>query len=557
MENQNLKLTYTPLGGAGGVTKNMHIYEFQNEILIVDCGLGFADETMLGVDLLLPDVSYLKTQLASGKKIVGMAISHGHEDHMGALPFILPDLPSFPIVASPLTAEFINEKLKEYGVNQRAQKIDFEGGEVRLGSFKLSFIRVTHSVPDTSHIFIKTPVGNFYHGSDFKFELMPFDGKKSDLAKISKLSDEGVICMMSDCLRSEQKGRTPSEEGILKALEREIGKTQGKFIVTTYSSNIARLNQIIAAASKFGRKICFVGRSTVKTKEMAQNLGYLRLERGMEVSLEQLKNFKDGNIVMVAAGSQGQENSALTRIANGDHKDIKLKHGDTVVFCADAIPGNEISVNALIDTMFRQGARVLYAGITDEFHVSGHAAQDDLAMLMHLVKPKRVLPIGGTYKQMVQYKNLAKEQGFLDKDILLVENGQQIIFTKDSVSMSKKVHLKNVYVDGISGEEVETFVLRDRQKLATDGVVIVMAEVNAENGQLFDKPNIIVRGFSNAESQQIVVEVSRQLKNSLSQKKRPVTDWIYIRKFVAEVAEKYIYKNLRKRPLVLPVVIEV
>lgn len=555
--DQNLKLTYLALGGAGGVTKNMHLYELGNEILIIDCGLGFADETMLGVDLLLPDTTYLKTAIASGKKIVGMAISHGHEDHMGALPFILPDLPSFPIVASPLTAEFANEKLKEFGVNQRVQKVDFEGGEVRLGSFSLQFMRVTHSIPDSAHIFIKTPIGNFYHGSDFKFELMPFDGKKSDLQKISNLSKQGVLCMTSDCLRSEQKGRTPSEEGILKALEREIAKTPGKFIVTTYSSNIARLNQIIAAAGKFGRKICFVGRSTVKTKELAQSLGYLKLEKGMEVSLEQLKNFKDSNIVMVAAGSQGQENSALTRIANGDHKDVKLRPGDTVVFCADAIPGNEISVNSLIDTMFRQGARVLYSGITGDFHVSGHAAADDLAMLMHLVNPQRVLPIGGTYKQMVSYKNIAKEQGFNDRDILLVETGQQVVFTKDGVNFGKKIHLKNVYVDAISGEEVETFVLRDRQKLAKDGVVIVMAEVNAENGQLFDKPNIIVRGFTTPEAQEIANELSKQLKNSLSQKKRPVTDWIYMRKFVGEISEKYIYRNLRKRPLILPVVIEV
>ena len=325
---QKPNITYIPLGGAGDVTKNMHLYELGNEILIIDCGLGFADETMLGVDILLPDITYLKDALSTGKRIVGMAISHGHEDHMGALPFILPDLPSFPIVASPLTAEFANDKLKEFGLAHRVQKIDFEGGEVHFGSFSLNFIRVTHSIPDTSHIFIKTPVGNFYHGSDFKFEMMPFDGKKSDLQKISNLSKQGgVVCMMSDCLRSEQKGRTPSEEGILKAFEREIVKTSGKFIVTTYSSNIARLNQIVTAAKTYGRKICFVGRSTIKTKEIAQNLGYLKLDRGMEVSLDQLKNYKDSNIVMIAAGSQGQENSALTRIVNGEHKDIKLRPG--------------------------------------------------------------------------------------------------------------------------------------------------------------------------------------------------------------------------------------
>ncbi len=550
-------LTYTPLGGVGDVTKNMHVYEMGNEILVVDCGLGFADETMLGVELLLPDISYLKNAVKSGKKIVGMAITHGHEDHMGALPFLLPDLPWFPIVASPLTAEFANGKLKEFGLTQRVQKVEFDGGEVKFGQFSLNFIRVTHSIPDTSHIFIKTPVGNFYHGSDFKFELSPFDGKRSDLKKISDLSKQGVYCLMSDCLRSEEKGHTPSEEGILRALEEELAKTSGKFIVTTYSSNIARLNQIIAAAAKFGRKICFVGRSTINTKEMAESLGYMKIAKGMEVPLDQLKNYKDSNIVMIAAGSQGQENSALTRIANGDHKDIKLKNGDTVVFSADPIPGNEISVNSLIDTMLKQGARVIYSGIDDRFHVSGHAASEDLAMLMHLVNPKKVLPIGGTYKQMVQYKHIAKEQEFSDKDILLIENGQPVIFTREGTSLGKKIILKNVYVDQISGEEVESFVLRDRQKLATEGVVIVMVELDASNGQLADKPNIIVRGFSSQEAQEISKDLAKQLKNSLSQKKKPVTDWIYTRKFVGEISERYIFKAFRKRPLVLPVVIEV
>jgi ribonuclease J len=553
--NQNL--TYLPLGGVSDVTRNMHIYELGNEILVVDCGLGFADETMLGVELLLPDITYLKTAVAAGKKIVGMAISHGHEDHFGALPFILPDLPSFPIVATPLTAEFANSKLKEFGVNQRVQKVDFDGGEVRLGSFLLQFIRVTHSVPDTSHIFIKTPVGNFYHGSDFKFETNPFDGKKSDLEKISEVSKQGVVCLMSDCLRAEQKGHIKSENLILPALERELAKTNGKFIVTTYSSNIARVGQIIEVAKKFGRKVCFVGRSMLNTKEMAISLGYLKIERGMEVLLEQLKNFKDSNIVMIVAGSQGQEHSALSRIVNGDHRDIKLNPLDTVVFSSDAIPGNEISVDSLIDNIARRGARPVYSTIADDLHVSGHGAQEELGLLMDLTKPKNVLPIGGTYKQMVQYKELARSRGFRDKNIILIENGQPIIFTKEGTTLGKKLHLKNVYVDQISGEEVESFVLRDRQKLAMDGVVILMVEIDAASGQLVDKPNIIVRGLSVMETDQITKELVKQLKNSLSQKKNQVTDWIYMRKFILEIAEKYIFKNLRKRPLILPVIIEV
>ncbi|HYM65272.1 MAG TPA: ribonuclease J [Candidatus Sulfotelmatobacter sp.] len=550
----NNNLTYTPLGGAGRVTSNMHVYEIDNEILIVDCGLGFADETMLGVDLLIPDITYLKN---TKKKIVGMAISHGHEDHFGALPFVLPDLPSFPIFATPLTAEFANSKLKEFGLSNRVQKIDFDGGEVKIGSFTLNFIRVTHSVPDTSHIFIKTPIGNFYHGSDYKFEQTPFDGKISDLSKISELSKQGVICLLSDSLNAEKKGHIPSESIILPALEREIEKTPGKFIVTTYSSNIARVAQIVEASKKFGRKICFVGRSMINTKEMAVNLGYLRMEKGMEISLEQLKNYKDSNIVMVVAGSQGQEHSALSRIVNGDHRDIKLNPSDTVVFSSDAIPGNEISVNSLIDNIARRGARAIYSKISDDFHVSGHGAQEEIGLLMDLVKPTNAIPIGGTYKQMVQYKEVAKKHGIIDKNIILVENGQQVIFTKEGKTLGKKINLKNVYVDQISGEEVESFVLRDRQKLALDGIIIVMAEIDSSSGQLVDKPNIIVRGFSVQESRDIGINLAKQLRNSLSQKKNPVTDWIYMRKFISEVSEKFISKSFRKHPLILPVVIEV
>lgn len=553
----NDNLTYTSLGGVGDVTRNMHLYQYKDEILIIDCGLGFADETMIGVELMIPDISYLKAALSAGKKIVGMAITHGHEDHLGALPFILPDLPSFPIYATSLTSEFCNSKLKEFGLTQRVQKVEFDGGEVRVGSFSLNFIRVTHSVPDTSNIFIKTPIGNFYHGSDFKFDLTPFDGKKPDFNKISNLSKQGVICLMSDCLRAEQKGHTPTEITILAAFEKELAICKGKFIVTTYSSNIARVSQIVEAAKKFNRKVCFVGRSVIKGKEIAQNLGYLKIEQGMEIPIEQLKNYKDSNIVLIVAGSQGQENSALTRIVNADHRDVKLNPNDSVIFSADPIPGNEISVNSLIDSIARRGARVIYSDISSEFHVSGHGAQDDLVMMMELTNPKKVLPIGGTYKQMVQYKELAREQGFEDKDILLVENGQEVIFTKDTSTLGKKVNLRNIYVDQISGEEVEGFVLRDRQKLATDGVVIIMAEIDSSNGQLINNPNVIVRGLSMQETADITKNLVKQLKNSLSQKKQPVTNWIYLRKFIGEVADKYIFKSLRKRPLILPVVIEV
>ena len=349
-------VSFIPLGGVGDVTKNMYLYEYNSQILIVDCGLGFADQTMLGVDLLLPDINYLAKRIKSSNvKIIGMILTHGHEDHMGALPFVLPYLPNFPIFATPLTAALSNEKLKEFGVSRQVNTIAFGKNDVQLGAFKISFIRVTHSVPDSSNIFIRTPIGNFYHASDFKFDLTPYDGKKTDFAKIASVSKEGIMCLMSDCLGAEREGHTPSERTLSQSIEQEMETCEGKFILTTYSSNISRLNQAIHAAEKLHRKVCFVGRSITKVSKIAQKLGYIKLEKDMEVDVKDIKKFNDKEILLLVAGSQGQENSALSRIVNNEHREIKISPLDVIVFSADPIPGNELSINALIDSIAKKG----------------------------------------------------------------------------------------------------------------------------------------------------------------------------------------------------------
>lgn len=547
-------LKYMPLGGVTGVTKNMHLYEYNDQILIVDCGLGFADETMIGVDLMLPDISYLLKN--PNKKVLGIAITHGHEDHLGALPYILPQIPGkFDIYATPLTAGFINEKLKEFNVPKKAISINFDR-DILLGPFMLSFIRVTHSVPDTSNIFIKTPVGNIYHGSDFKFDMTPYDNKKTDFAKIVRKADEGIMCLMSDCLGSERSGFTPTELPIGERIFREMQATSGKFIVTTYSSNVNRLNQVIDAARTLNRRICFVGRSLLKAKDVAVGLGYMKIDPNMEIELKDVRNYNDKQIVLVVAGSQGQENSALSRIAHGDHRDIFITKNDTIMFSSDAIPGNEVAVNSLIDDMSKAGARVLYSSTTDNLHVSGHGPQGDLSLMMNLVRPKKVLPIGGTYKHMNAYKTLAKKNGFLDRDILLPDDGQEVLFTKADAKLGKKISLQNIYVDQVSGEEVDTFVLRDREKISKEGVVIIMAEVDTY-GALVEKPNIVVRGFSASEVPEIVNGLGSEIRSNIKGKKTKISDWNYIRKSISNIAERYLIKKLKRRPLVLPVVIEV
>lgn len=556
----NDTLSYLSLGGVGEVTKNMHLYEYQDQVLIVDCGLGFADETMLGVDLLLPDISYLQKVK---KKIVGLVLSHGHEDHIGALPFIVPQLievnggTPFPMYGSPLTAAFANEKLKEFGIKTLVQTVPFEQNEKRMGSFNVSFIRVTHSVPDTSHIFIQTPAGNYYYGSDFKFDLTPADGKKSDFARIAKAAQAGVTCLMSDCLGSERRGSTPSELPMIESFEREMKNCQGKFIVTTYSSNIARLNQVIEVAQKLNRKICFVGRSLIKAKDVATRLGYMKIKPGMEIPIDQVKKYQPNQLVLFVAGSQGQQNSGLSRIASGEHKDIWLDKKDIVIFSSDTIPGNEVVVNSLLDTISKSGATAIYSDISNEFHVSGHGSSQELMLLISLLKPKYVMPISGTYKHMVAYKKLAKKLGYPDSNILLLDDGQEVLFSKGNVKLGQKINTKNVYVDEISGEEVDNFVLRDRQKLSEGGIVIVMAEVDASLGNIVGTPDILVRGFTIENPTVVNQKIQQELNKAIGSGHGRVTNWVHIRNKVSQIAERVIFKELHRSPMVIPIVIEV
>lgn len=545
---------YLSLGGLGNVTRNMSVYEYGDEVLLVDCGLGFADETMLGVDLLLPDISYLTK---SNKKIVGMVISHGHEDHIGALPFVIPQLPAFPIYATPLTAALANGKLSEFQIATRVKTVNFDGGEITLGKFKVEFIRVTHSVPDTSNLFIKTPAGNFFHASDFKFDLTPYDKQKAQIGRIAKAAESQILCLLSDSLGSEKEGHTPSEQVLSQHIEREMEEAEGKFFLTTFSSNISRLNQAVDAARKMGRKVVFVGRSLINATEIAKELGYMKIDKGLEVGVKEIQNYKDKDLCILIAGSQGQEGSALSRVGNDDFREIRIGPKDVIVFSSDPIPGNENSINALIDTISRKGAKVVYSEISDKFHVSGHGSQQDLLLMMNLVQAKKLLPIGGTYRHMVAYRNLAKTAGYKEEDVLMVENGQEIIFSGDKVMFGKKHTARNIYVDEISGEEVESFVLRDREKIAKEGVVIIMAEVDSQNGQLIEKPTVIVRGMGGQDSDTISKRVPQEISQSLSRRDGKVTDWMYVRKVIGDSTEKFIFKTLRKRPLVLPVVVEV
>lgn len=546
------------LGGFEDVTRNMYLYEYKNQILIVDCGLGFPDESMLGVDLLLPDISHLLDIIKDGKKkIVGMVLTHGHEDHIGGLPFILPQLPQFPVYGTPFTAALANEKLIDYKLPGNVKTVKFTDPEMKLGDFTVSFVRVTHSIIDSSNIIIKTPAGNLYHGSDFKFDLTPADGNRSDFLKITKAAQQGFIALMSDCLGSDRQGFTPSEQMLGARFEQEMRNCQGKLLITTYSSNVSRLNQAILAAERTGRKVCFVGRSVIKVKQVAQRLGYLHMRSDTEVQIADLSKLKSRQILLIVAGSQGQENSALTRIAEGEHRDIRLDPQDTVLFSSDTIPGNELSVSSLCDSIAKRGAKILFSSTSGEYHVSGHGSAGDHMLLITLTQPKYLVPISGTYRHMVDYRTTAQQMGYKYNDIFLIENGQELLFSRNGVKLGKKFEIKHVYVDEVSGEELDNFVIRDRERLAREGVIIVMAEIKESDGQLATKPEVIARGSYLTDTKEVAETLASELEKVLSGHKDKVTNWFHIRRTIGETSERFLYKKLRTRPLVLPVVIEV
>src|SRR3989344_1084846 len=545
-------LSFISLGGIGDVTKNMSVYQFGNEILLVDCGIGFVDESMPGVDLVIPNVSYLKS---IDKKIVGMVLTHGHEDHIGALPFVLPLLPRFPIYASTLTSALANEKLAEFGERNTVQNVRFED-TVKLGSFSVSFARVTHSIIDAANLFIRTPIGNFYHGSDYKFDFTPVDGRASEIRKIAKWGEEGILCTLSDCLGAERPGHSKSELSISESFDDEVRKTRGKVFITTYSSNISRMNQAIEVARKYGRRVCFMGRSFLKSRDIGRKLKYLEVPIKSEIRAQDVKRVPPNQVMLLVAGSQAQIDSALVRIAEDQDQDIRIQKEDVVIFSADPIPGNEASIHSLIDTISKRGAKVVYSELTSEFHVSGHGSQNDLKLLLSLTSPRFVMPIGGTYRQMIAYRELARSMGYTDDRVIFADNSREVIFSQNGVRFGKQVNLPHVYVDQISGETVEKYIVLDRQKIAEEGVIIIIAEIDSQTGQLIGKLDAITRGMTFPNKEVFLNKLTKELDKSFSTRHEPVTNWIYYRKTLQQRAEELLYHD-RREPLVVPVVLEI
>lgn len=549
-----------PLGGTGNVTKNMFVYEYRydgkiRDILIVDCGIGFPDEEMYGIDLVLPDIRYL----ADKKQYIrGLVFTHGHDDHIGGIAYLYPKLGRIPMWGTRLTAAFANIKLEEATLKARVTPVEFSQ-TLHIGAFTVSFVRMTHSVPDTSNLIIETPVGIFYHGSDFKFDFDPLDGKKSEIDKINAVGSRGVLCMMTDCLGSERPGFTASEQVVGTTLEKEIRLCSGKFIFTTQSSNISRIQRAIEIGLAHGRKIAFFGRSMDHNVEASLKLGYMKFPREAVIRDQDLRRLPRSKQFLIAAGAQGQPSSALSRMANDNHKFVHIEEGDTVVFSADPIPGNEGSVSNIIERLYRKGARVAYSDIMEDLHVSGHGSQGDLMLLLSAVGPKYIFPIGGTYRHIMQYRRLAEDLEYGKRDVLIPEEGQVLEFTPGvPPKVVETIELENVMIDGLGVGDVGNAVLRDRQTIATDGIVVVVVPIEQSTGRVTAEPDIISRGFVYMkESGDLLNKAKRVVSESLRLKKGRITDWRFVRTQMGENLERFLLKETGRRPLIVPVIVEV
>lgn len=549
------KLRVIPLGGLGEVGKNMMVFEYGNDIIIVDAGLMFPEDEMLGIDFVIPNISYLQQ---NKNKIRGLIITHGHEDHIGAIPYILPKI-SPPIYCTKLTRGLIEVKLEEFKATRPHFNNIKPGDEIQLGCFKVEFFRVNHSIPDGVGLAIYTPVGILIHTGDFKFDASQGKEKNTDIAKISQLSKKGILALFSDSCNSEVAGYTPSEKLLEKTFNHIFEKAKGRIIVTSFASQISRIQQIIDAAALKGKKVTVSGRSMTKNIDIATKLGYLKIPKKILIRIQNIKKIPDNKVVILSTGSQGEAMSALARMSSGEHKHIKIKKGDTVVISASPIPGNERSITNVIDDLFREGAYVIY-DVKMQVHVSGHPCREDLKMMIDLTKPKYFIPIHGEYHHLIHHGELAKIRGIPRDRILIAESGDVIEFGKNYAKItSEKIPSGYVMVDGLGVGDVGNIVLRDRQAMAKDGIFVVILTIDKKTGQLVTNPDIISRGFVYMRANEELINKTRKeaIRCLKARNSKYPSNWTFIKNKIRDDIGEFLYNQTQRRPMVLPVIIEV
>ncbi len=548
------KVQIIPLGGLGEIGKNMTVFRYGDDIILVDAGLMFPEDDMLGIDLVIPDISYL---LENKDKIKGIFLTHGHEDHIGALPYVLKQI-DVPVYGTALTLGILEGRLKENGVSSQNLVVIKPGDKVRAGIFKMDFIRVNHSIPDAVAIAITTPIGIIIHTGDFKFDQTPVDGQITQFNKFAEYGDKGVLALLADSTNAERPGFTPSEKVVGQTFDDEFRYAKGRIIVATFSSNVHRIQQVIDSAVRYKRKVAVIGRSMVNVVNISKELGYLNIPDGVLIDIDEANNYTADQTVIITTGSQGEPMSALTRMAMSDHRKVDIIPGDTVIISATPIPGNEKLVSRTIDHLYKLGADVVYEK-SNGVHVSGHASQEEIKLMHNLVRPKYFIPVHGEYRHLIKHAGLAKDLGMPKENIVIAENGNVIELTRNSLAITGKITSGKVLVDGLGVGDVGNIVLRDRRQLSQDGIMIVVVTMDKENCQVVSGPDIVSRGFVYVREAEDLMEEARDKVQVALDKcgDEGVSEWTAIKSTVRESLGRFLYEKTGRRPMILPIIMEI
>ncbi len=554
MDKTLKKLNIIPLGGLGEIGKNMTAFRYENDLILIDAGLMFPEDDMLGIDLVIPDITYL---IENQDKLKGIFLTHGHEDHIGALPFILKQL-DVPVYGTALTLGILEGRLEEAGVSTANLNVVKSGDRVRAGAFKLEFMRVNHSIPDAIGMAIHTPVGLIVHTGDFKIDQTPVDGQVMELNRFAEYGDRGVLLMMADSTNAERPGYTQSEKFVGETFDNEFRYAKNRIIVATFSSNVHRIQQICDAAVRYGRKVAVMGRSMVNVVNISLKLNYLNVPEGVLIDIDEIRNYTNDKIVVICTGSQGEPMSALTRMSMGENRKVQIVPGDTVIISAAPIPGNEKMVSNTINHLYMLGAEVVYEK-ANGVHVSGHASQEELKIMHNLVRPKFFMPVHGEYRHLVKHARLAESLGMDHKNIVIAENGAVVELTRDKICTNGKIVAGNVLIDGLGVGDVGNIVLRDRRQLSQDGIMIVVVGVDGATNQIVSGPDIVSRGFVYVrEAEDLMGEARDKVQVALDKcEENNNTEWSALKTAIRDSLGRFLFEKTRRRPMIIPIIMEV
>lgn len=548
------KVQIIPLGGLGEIGKNMTVFRYGDDIILIDAGLMFPEDDMLGIDLVIPDITYL---IENKDKVKAIFLTHGHEDHIGALPYVLKQI-NVPVYGTALTLGILEGRLKENGVSSEGLHVVKPGDRIVAGAFKVGFIRVNHSIPDAVSIVLQTPIGTIIHTGDFKFDQTPVDGQVTQFNKFAEYGDRGVLALLADSTNAERPGVTPSEKMVGQTFDDEFRYAKHRIIVATFSSNVHRIQQVIDSAVKYKRKVAVIGRSMLNVVSIATEMGYLKAPEGVLIDIDETNNYTPDKIVIITTGSQGEPMSALTRMAMSDHKKVDIVPGDTVIISATPIPGNEKLVARTIDHLYKLGAEVIYEK-SNGVHVSGHASQEEIKLMHNLVRPKFFMPVHGEYRHLIKHAKLARDLGMPKENIVIAENGSVVELTRNSIGISGKIPSGKVLVDGLGVGDVGNIVLRDRRQLSQDGIMIVVVTIDKETCHVVSGPDIVSRGFVYVREAEGLMDDARDRVQAALDKCQDngVSEWSVIKSTVRDSLGRFLYERTRRRPMILPIIMEI